>query len=126
MNFFRAPEGWQSPKLELDDNYPTEETLDAIRNWPYDKLPELMIALKGVWLYQDYFERHESIPGCWLVSTGGWSGHEDMLSAFMDNKIAWRLSVVAERRGGHYVLTEHTSPKFWVAFEITPKKEDGR
>lgn len=123
MNYFPAPDGWQPPTLQLDDRYPTEETLAAIRDWPYDKLPELMTALKSVWLYQDYFEPHESIPGCWLVSTGGWSGHEDMLSAFMDNKLAWHLSVVAERRGGHYVFTEDLSPAFWVDFVITPKEK---
>ena len=40
----------------------------------------------------------------WHVSTGGWSGHEDVISALRDNLMFWMLSWVSSTRGGHYVF----------------------
>ena len=36
------------------------------------------------------------------ISTGGWSGNEEILGAMRRNILLWRLTWEMARRGGHY------------------------
>ena len=38
----------------------------------------------------------------YLISTGGWSGNEDILAAMRDNFILWHQTWRVHRAGGHY------------------------
>jgi hypothetical protein len=86
------------------DGYPTEETLEAIRKWDCDD-PAGKIALlrfvQKAWSYPLYFTK---IAEEWHVSTGGWSGNEDLIRAMRKNFVFWSLTWVQERRGGHYIF----------------------
>ena len=93
--------------LAMDkDGYPTVEELTAIRE--EDECNVALDLLRETWNthYGSVTERVtrcelEMIPGlvgdCFLrLVTGGWSGNEDALEAFMENRLAnlmtWRLS----------------------------------
>ncbi len=88
------------------DGYPTEETLQAIREWPADtdcKYPRwsgLMKFIQEAWTYDyPYWEREGNT---YHLSTGGWSGNESIIAAMIQNRIFWMVCWVSNRRGGHY------------------------
>lgn len=99
-----APPNWVQPHLEIEEDYPTDEALEIIAEWPYDKAKELILALKEAWIYPDYFVEDEAVPGCYHVSTGGWSGHESMLGAMQENAMVWNQVWVANKVGGHFIF----------------------
>jgi len=100
------------------DGYPTQETLDAIEKWPiatFADVKELFVYIEKAWKYHDWGwhaakrRTRESWKGAPLrrklqISTGGWSGNEDLISALQRNFVAWNLSWMSTRRGGHYVF----------------------
>lgn len=94
------------------DGYPTEETLDAIKSWPYKQgYLELMAFCKACWAYPDYFYQDDAKDETfgtpvakYYISTGGWSGNESVIDALQENKIFWALCWVQSRRGGHYIF----------------------
>jgi hypothetical protein len=107
------------------DGYPTEGALNIIRNWwvgpdgEFDNtktFSELMDFIKSVWWAPDYGwhetkEPHElwseKIMNRWYISTGGWSGNEDIINAMQDTGFLWSLNWVQSRRGGHYIFEEY-------------------
>jgi len=86
------------------DEYPSEAELDEIRNWPFEKgFHELLSYVQGIWWGgKDYFAKHGDTH--WCVSTVGWSGNEEIISALQSNFIFWSLCWEASRRGGHYIF----------------------
>lgn len=94
-------------ELELDDDgYPTDETLEAIKNFEVngdEDCEKLLQMASQVWLYPDYFTKDEP-TGCWFVSTGGWSGNEDVIRALVENHVFWALYWKQTQVGGHYVF----------------------
>ena len=89
--------------LMLDkDGYPTDETLDKIKNWDPVDFHGLMEFIQKLWKYHDYFELEGNTA---RVSTGGWSGNESLLDAI---PTIWKLfHKYSWRRGGHYVFTKN-------------------
>ena len=116
-----APEDWVPPSLEWDgDSYPTNKTLKAIRNWPYDKAEELFIKIQKHWFVgEDYCHNDDSAPGCWRISSAGWSGNESCLAEMERNHMLWMQIFVCHRNGGHYVFSS-TFPRtqFRVRMEV--------
>lgn len=83
------------------DGYPTEDELATVREWPYTSgFTGLMEYLQDRWLYPDYFTTVGG--GKYSVSTGGWSGHEELIGAMQANLMFWSLCWEESRRGGHY------------------------
>lgn len=121
-----ASEGWVPPKLEWDgDSYPTSKTLRAIRNWPYDKAEELFLEIQKYWFGgEDYCHKDDSAPGCWRISSAGWSGNESCLSEMQQNYMLWMQIFVCHKVGGHYVFSS-TFPRthFRVRMEVQEEKE---
>ena len=94
--------------MNLDEGgYPTEETLEEIREWPYEEADALFEAIGSIWKYPEYWQRDGRT---FQVSTGGWSGHEDMIRALLENDMVWISTWQSSRRGGHYVF-ELPKPK---------------
>ena len=85
--------------IELDnDGYPTDETLKQIENYKGDYsgyLAELSF-LFGSYGSCEFDGNH------WKISTGGWSGNEDIIEAMKKNHIFWLMCWYSSRRGGHY------------------------
>jgi|ERR1035438_6118477 hypothetical protein len=90
------------------DQYPTDEELDAIKNWKMtdtNNYCDLMEFVKGLWWMADWGWHEYSHPEggiLYTISTGGWSGNEDIIAALQDNTMFWLMSWQSARRGGHY------------------------
>lgn len=94
-----------------EDGYPTQETIDRVRTWPAEDTPGLFAFLQALWAYRDRFVP-ETVTELgrdrvhWHVSTGGWSGHEDLIEALEQNRLVWLLCWIQSRRGGHYIFEQ--------------------
>lgn len=89
-----------------DDGYPTDETLDAIRQYPIlcaADCEDLLTLIEPIWTFKNYISK-DSDTGLWTVSTGGWSGNESIISALEENALFWTLYWIQSRRGGHYIF----------------------
>lgn len=88
------------------DDYPDEETLKKIREFDFgDKLqnsPDFFRLIYDNWLYHDTCWRYDIEKDCLQISTGGWSGNEDIIEAMKDNFQFWLFFWYQARAGGHY------------------------
>jgi hypothetical protein len=100
------------------DGYPDEKELEQIKYWPYTDLFGLFDFIKERWAYSDWGwketwvkrkigEKNEVLS--LHISTGGWSGNEDIIEALLANQMVQVLTYTSWRRGGHY------------EFEISPE-----
>lgn len=84
--------------------YPTEEELERIRKWPTASDADMVKLLEFIettcWWEPGWGFRRRGRQ-YWL-STGGWSGNEEIIGAMQDNLLFWAFSWVSTRRGGHY------------------------
>lgn len=99
------------PRPEMDsDGYPTEETLRVIREWPIKSnyaVKDLCAYCREAWNWGKTMWGHkcgrDEFGKPWItVSTGGWSGNEDIVVALRENVIFWAMCWLESRRGGHY------------------------
>lgn len=85
--------------------YPSKAALRRLKHWrDGDPLGWLQFAhsIWQIWGWDD-----EPKVGCFVyVSTGGWSGNEDIIAAMRSNSILWSRTWEGHRTGGHYT--------FWV------------
>ena len=96
-----------------EQEYPSEETFDAIRKWPHTDFPALMKFVAAEWkwggldlrpsLIEPLFDKSYEDDGCWWCgATGGWSGNEDLIAALAGNPMFWALCWRASVRGGYH------------------------
>jgi hypothetical protein len=86
------------------DGYPTEECLNKIKDWKFEKdndFRDFMEFIKSVWRYAD-FGYWTKENGKYSISTGGWSGNEDIIRAMKSNALFWAFYWESSERGGHY------------------------
>ena len=92
------------------DGYPTEEMLEKIEKWDAGEgsYNDLMKFIKPHWKYsfEGYWSENEyEDDGTeYSISTGGWSGNEDIIHALQSNWMFWSLYWMQSRRGGHYIF----------------------
>jgi len=55
-------------------------------------------------LFFDYGRCHQTADDdhVWTVSSGGWSGCEDVIGALGENTVFWLMCWRSSRRGGHF------------------------
>lgn len=110
--------------LLADNGYPSEAELEKICTWDWgdftdwaDRLTAFMAYVKERWNYVEWGWREGVAEGdefldfeigrrCWRISTGGWSGNEDLIDAMKANTMFWTLTAWSWRRGGHYVFVD--------------------
>lgn len=103
--------------FRMDGEYPSEASVAALAGLSlvdYAACELVLAKLQSVWRWDDYFKRGPArrVKGHpdwaprrkWRVSTGGWSGHEDLIEALRQATGFWALCFWSERRGGHYVF----------------------
>jgi len=82
------------------DGYPTQKALLEVSR--YNCLEEgikgYLDLIKNLWSYPDRFVLKDNIL---YLSTGGWSGNEDVIST-MKNNFFWFLCHIKWKKGGHY------------------------
>ena len=96
-----------------DDNYPTEATLETVRQWDWQDMRGLFSFLHAANIYTGCGYCHLSGDGNWLqFSTGGWSGNESLISAMQEGSQGWKfgLALFAQATGGHYLFKNWQSP----------------
>lgn len=95
LNNMHAPE-WLD-----DDGYPNAAAEQRIANWPWEKPTELFAFIRSLWKYADcgYWTQDGAK---YAISTGGWSGNEDLIYGLQQNRTVWSFCWVSSRRGGHY------------------------
>ena len=82
------------------DGYPTEDTLRVIAAWPVNELDDLVPFVCEAWSYPDRAQ-HDEAKATLYLSTGGWSGNEDIIEALEKNFAFWWYWFKSQR-GGHY------------------------
>jgi hypothetical protein len=79
--------------------YPSDAALAKIQDWPSDWYA-LMSFIQGIWEYADW--GWSKSGNKYNISTGGWSGNEDIIHAMQHNFLFWSLCWYSSKRGGHY------------------------
>lgn len=112
MTDWTLPESPEDDPVLGSEGYPHDIELQRIETWPVDgklgELIKLMDYVKARHIYPQYWkerdiEEYGQPHREYEVSTGGWSGNEDLIIALEKN--TW-FSIIAPwswRRGGHYV-----------------------
>jgi hypothetical protein len=99
----------------MDKNgYPDPEELESIRTWPAGYGPkggpahrDLMEYVEEHWMYANagywtwVIDTKKKVVS-YSLSTGGWSGNEDIIQAMGQNIMFWACCWVSSKRGGHY------------------------
>ena len=85
-----------SPVFDAD-GYPTDETLTAIRDWPYTDHGGLVEYVREAW--SDYGRMWEE-DGMLRLATGGWSGNESIISSLKANAMFMAMWWESSHRGG--------------------------
>jgi hypothetical protein len=83
-------------------DYPTDEELKRIEKWPYSDPLGWLKFVESIWWMADWGITWR--PRRVYISTGGWSGNEDIIESMKKNFILWSQLWVSVRRGGHYVF----------------------
>lgn len=83
-----------------EDGYPTEDELQRIRAWDAHDPSGLLEFVRGCWTWADTHFKQEG--NAYTLSTGGWSGNEDLLAALQQNAVFWLLCWKSSHRGGRF------------------------
>lgn len=86
----------------MDENgYPTQAELKAIREWDHANPRGLFAYIRDeVWCWPHLIR--EGPDGIWYMSTGGWSGNEEVIDALQQNTMFWLFYWKKSERGGHF------------------------
>jgi hypothetical protein len=93
--------------LSFPDGYPEEETLERIARWRRAQgfenlLLGIIPAFENMGIYcAFYHNKHLQ----YNLSTGGWSGNEQIIRALELNKKFWSSCWLQSKRGGHFQFT---------------------
>lgn len=87
--------------------YPTEATLAIITVWPYRDFLTLMEFVRQAWKYEEYFVQDGDR---FHLSTGGWSGNEDIIGALQQHRLFWAVCWESSHRGGITVFKVPNPP----------------
>lgn len=97
-----------SEELLDEDGYPTEEALKRVADWPHTDMRGLIEFVRGIWNWPQFMtEEGDKLH----MSTGGWSGNEDLIRAMHANGVFWAICWEQSRRGGHYIFDLSRAPK---------------
>jgi hypothetical protein len=96
-------------------DYPREDQLQRVREWPHDDMRGWLAYIKSIgnywpesdpwgWTEEDTLNAAGRPTRRYHISTGGWSGNEDIISAMQDNAMLWTLYWQSSQRGGHHTF----------------------
>ena len=83
-----------------EDGYPLEVELAPCRG--SEDFDALMDHVQDIWWASDHLITEDLYE--WQISTGGWSGNEDIIGALKENTMFWMFCWKQSTRGGHYVF----------------------
>ena len=88
--------------LKERPTYPPDSLLEEIKNDPATDFHALMAKIKPHWEFGSWGWRQDG--DIYYLSTGGWSGNEDIIQALMENTMFHLMYWLESTRGGHYVF----------------------
>lgn len=110
----------------MENGYPDEEDLKFIREFDCskEKMSLLIDFIENIWWASDWGFRRTYRKDNYFtsfsltdetnkrkrkylrlsLSTGGWSGNEDIIEALKQNKYFYSFYWLQSRRGGHYIF----------------------
>jgi len=83
-------------------DYPTDDELKKIEEWPYSDPMGWFEFVENIWWMPDW--GISKVRNRLYMSTGGWSGNEEIIGAMRKNFILWSQLWYSVRRGGHYIF----------------------
>lgn len=95
------------------DGYPTDEELNRIHEWPISEdYTEWFALIKSCWWAPSFgWHEEDAIDELfdrpvhrYSLSTGGWSGNEEIINTMQENVFPWFTTWVQSSRGGHYIF----------------------
>ena len=85
--------------------YPTKKELKIIETWDIVEkpVPDLLEHIRSCWNWADtrFVLNGKRVLKLYL-STGGWSGNENIINALQENKLFWMMFWEKSQRGGHF------------------------
>ena len=93
-----------------NDGYPEEHELKYIRGYDLVKNdPRILLEyMKDKWRWEEYFVIKETGRGLWVeIHTGGWSGHEEMITALGETLFFSLFWTMSKAGGHHYFRVKH-------------------
>lgn len=87
-------------------DYPDAQTLRFIEQYDTTKSPvsDLFDFIIQSWWMPEWGARRTRRR--LYLSTGGWSGNEDIIGAMEKNTVFWMTYWVQSRRGGHFIFED--------------------
>jgi len=104
---------YASRNLLDEDGYPNKWALLCVRIWPYNDPEGWFKFIESLWHLPEMGWSKYQVPHNWRlnktitaykISTGGWSGNEDIIRNMQKNAMLWSTTWFQSRRGGHYVF----------------------
>jgi hypothetical protein len=100
----------KEPEFDAD-GYPTDATLETIKNWPYGHgFIDLMEYVQSAWWNGDTLISRDKIQDqlgndMWeyTLVTMGWSGNESIVGAMDSNHLFYSLCWRESHRGGKHI-----------------------
>lgn len=90
--------------------YPREDELERVATWEGD-WRECFAFIRSIWWMPDWgwheatvTDDFDRIVTRYSISTGGWSGNEDIIAAMERNWMLMAMTWQQSRRGGHYIF----------------------
>src|SRR3990167_7434431 len=100
--------------------YPTQETLQIIREWPIEgNADALLLFVRDAWY--DSGRAKNVRPGIWTFTTGGWSGNEELLRALYQSPAWISLSWGSIDLPGGFLCVA-TTEAVWEELKILEQK----
>lgn len=90
----------------MSGEYPTDDELAQIKGWDMKDPLGWFAFIRSVWWMPEWGwseGKNEDGDARFEISTGGWSGNEDIIGA-MEGTLLWFFTWMSSRRGGHYVF----------------------
>jgi len=90
---------------ETTNEYPTGSELKIATEYQVtnDNFHTFMDYIKSIWWCPNWGWTRDG--GTYRISTGGWSGNEDVIGALMRNSVFWLMYWKQSRVGGHYIFS---------------------
>ena len=102
----RLPRERDPVDAELDaDGYPLDECLEEIKRWPIEDRDGWLAYVRALWNVDYGDERQEYAndgESRLVLTTGGWSGNEEIIGAMSDNTVLYMMTWISSRRGGRF------------------------
>lgn len=101
--------------------YPSDGEIVRIREWPLGDPLGWLTFIRSIWWAADWGWTVETRAERVIhsVSTGGWSGNEEIIGAMRENRALWGRTWGSSRRGGGHYTFEYVNEPSGERIDVT-------